>query len=503
MKRRLPSALTVETLMGVCAVVFVILGVARPWDPGARLDLISVASILIALVALAVLMMRQRGAIGRADEKAASEATRARRDFLTNLPNRLAADAALEGLLARGAALMDGSLTRSTSERGVIPFWHGAAYIAIDLDEFKPVNDDCGHAEGDRLLCEIADILRSVAGPGDLVARVGGDEFSVLMSERDVEQARVLACSIRDSLRAHHFAAGGRRYPVSGSIGLVRVAPSDTDPNEIREAADAAAYAAKEAGRDAVFEVQSRGADPVRLDSAESEVAGQGAAKLLAYRMATIGAAGEDRLEFRLDPQGGPPTVGRAFKHIAMLGCAASMIDPEIPVSVVCPAVIGDGDLATLGRIANRLGIQRPKNTTVFLELPRRRGEHNEMAAVVAALRACKLQVGIVCRTHSLSGIAQLSELAPDELELHLSRAPAGTLEAYALLADAGRWRLSVADLASEDGLKALISSPVQYVGGPAIGEGGPPTQVVASLRLPYSRGGFATNVPLGRTRTG
>jgi len=257
----LSSLVPVEAVIGVIATVFGLVAIFRPWDSGAQLDPLSAGATAIAIIALVVLMLRQRGAIGRADKKAANEATRARHDFLTNLPNRLAADAALDELLAKGAALMDGS-SRSSAERGVVPFWHGAAYLAIDLDEFKPVNDDCGHAEGDRLLCEIADILRSVAGPGDLVARVGGDEFSVLMSERDAAQARQLACKIRDSLRAHNFAAGGRRYPVSGSLGLVRIAPNDRDPNVIKEAADTAAYAAKEAGRDAVFEVCSREARP-------------------------------------------------------------------------------------------------------------------------------------------------------------------------------------------------------------------------------------------------
>ena len=484
-------ALALELLTGLGAASLALVAITRPWDSTAELDLFSVVGVGIALCALVVLLLRQRGALGHAHRKAANEATRARHDFLTGLPNRLAADAALESLLERGAGLMDGSLARAQGERGVVPFWHGAAYLAIDLDEFKPVNDDCGHAEGDRLLCEIADILRTSVGAGDVVARVGGDEFSVLMTERDAEEARALACRVRDALRAHHFAAGGRRYPVSGSMGLVRIAPTDREPDDIREAADAAAYAAKEAGRDAVFEVVTRGADPVRLDHADDGAVGGGEeATLLAHRMASIGASAHDRIELRLDPAGEPPTVGRAFKHLVVLGCAATTIDPDVHVSIVCPPVVGERDLATLERMARRIADRRRDTTTVFLEPPRRRGEHEEMLHVVAMLRTCGLRVGIVCRTHSLSGLAFLARMAPDELELHLARAPTGTLDAYAMLADGGRWQLSVADVADAETLSALAGAPIEFVGGAVFGEGGSPSSVLATLRDPGARGG-------------
>jgi len=220
----------------------------------------------------------------------------------------------------------------------------------------------------------------------------------------------------------------------------------------------------------------------------------------MAYRMAAIGSAARDRLELRLDPNGEPPTIGRAFKHIAMLGCAASMIDRDVPVSIVFPPVVGEGDLSTLARMASRLGGSRAKNTTVFLELPRRRGEHSEMTHVVDTLRACKLKVGIVCRTHSLSGLALLSELEPDELELHLARAPAGTLQAYCLVSEASEWRLSIADLVDGESLKALATTPVEYVGGPLIGEGGPPSEILESLRQAAGNSFVAKSIPLGRT---
>lgn len=484
----MPWAIVFELIAVICAGSIAIIGLVQPWNAEAKVDLISLAALIICLLVFSFLLFRQRGALGRADKKAASEATAARHDFLTKLPNRLAADAAFNALLARGAALRNGSLSAKTSDReGVIPFWHGAAYLAIDLDEFKPVNDDCGHAEGDRLLCEIADILRSVVGPGDMVARVGGDEFTVLMTERDVQQARELACSIRDALRSHKFEAGGRRYPVSASMGLVRIAPDDEDPDVIREAADAGCYAAKEAGRDAVFEIASPGADPSRLDVVETHSAGDKEIRLLAHRMLNLGKGmgAKDRMEIRLDLQSEPPTIGQASKHITRLACAAAFIPAEVPLSIVLPPVVGEKDLGTLDRMAGHLTSRRTSDTTMYLEIPRRRGEHSEIEMAVSIIREHKLRIGVVCRTHSLSNIALLSQLDLDELQLHLARAPAGTLEAYALLATTADWSLSVADANNEEKLKAIMQSPINYIGGEFFGKGDSTAATMESLGSP------------------
>lgn len=123
------------------------------------------------------------------------------------------------------------------------------AILFIDLDDFKPVNDTLGHAAGDQLLIEVAQRIRAELRAGDTAARVGGDEFVVLLDEVVSDKAAMTAaCRLRDALRAPH-AFGTHRYTATSSIGVAVVRPGEwSSPDAIVAAADAAMYEAKRSG---------------------------------------------------------------------------------------------------------------------------------------------------------------------------------------------------------------------------------------------------------------
>lgn len=125
----------------------------------------------------------------------------------------------------------------------------GADYAVcyIDLDDFKVVNDLHGHLVGDEIIITVARRLRGLTRPGDLVARVGGDEFVVVFAGVDLEQARTLTARVVESLN-RPAEVGGTQFDLGASVGLAaRFAGGCAD--EVLAAADAALYRAKAAGR--------------------------------------------------------------------------------------------------------------------------------------------------------------------------------------------------------------------------------------------------------------
>lgn len=121
----------------------------------------------------------------------------------------------------------------------------------LDLDQFKIVNDTCGHGAGDELLKQTASALKECVRTGDLVARLGGDEFGILLHSEDYEDTLQIAERLRCAVQDLYFVWKGRAFNVTASIGVVQFAQLST-VEEALQAADVACYMAKEKGRNRV-----------------------------------------------------------------------------------------------------------------------------------------------------------------------------------------------------------------------------------------------------------
>jgi diguanylate cyclase (GGDEF)-like protein len=176
-------------------------------------------------VVLAVYLVRQIRDRARAEY-------RAQHDALTGLPNRMLFNDRLEVALAHA---------RRTQ--------CGVAVMFLDLDRFKSINDSLGHAVGNQLLQAVSKRLRDVVREVDTVARMGGDEFTVLLHGVDnADDAAVVAAKITDQF-AIAFNAGGRELYTSTSIGIALFPGDGEDVEALLKHADSAMYRAKASGR--------------------------------------------------------------------------------------------------------------------------------------------------------------------------------------------------------------------------------------------------------------
>lgn len=125
--------------------------------------------------------------------------------------------------------------------------------LMADIDHFKKINDTFGHADGDMVIQQVADILRQQARGSDVVGRCGGEEFGLIMPEEGTEAGRVAAERIRLAVERHFH---NTPYKCTISLGVATVQGGDLPPDaaadDLMRAADAALYAAKHAGRNRV-----------------------------------------------------------------------------------------------------------------------------------------------------------------------------------------------------------------------------------------------------------
>ena len=118
----------------------------------------------------------------------------------------------------------------------------------LDLDKFMVINNNCGHPGGDELLCQLGKLLDSQTRKVDIVARIGGDEFGILMQCCSLKEAELAATAILRSLEEYVFDWAGVHHRISASIGLVPVTPDSKDISEIFRQAEAACYLVKQRG---------------------------------------------------------------------------------------------------------------------------------------------------------------------------------------------------------------------------------------------------------------
>jgi len=133
------------------------------------------------------------------------------------------------------------------------------ALLYIDLDQFKVVNDTCGHQAGDRLLRDVTGLLQSRVRASDTIARLGGDEFGVLLEGCTVEQSTRIAEGVRQSIRDYRFVWGASTLSVGASVGVVQISADTESVANVMSAADIACYAAKDEGRNRVHLYESDG----------------------------------------------------------------------------------------------------------------------------------------------------------------------------------------------------------------------------------------------------
>ena len=165
-------------------------------------------------------------------------------DSLTGLVNRREFEARVETALVAA---------RNSDRHHVLCY--------LDLDQFKVINDTCGHAAGDALLKRLASVLPTRLREADTLARLGGDEFGVLLEGCQLDRAQLIAADLLAAVRDYRFQWEGKAFSVGVSIGLVAIHAETGSRADIFSAADTACYSAKEQGRNRVCVFHSSDAD--------------------------------------------------------------------------------------------------------------------------------------------------------------------------------------------------------------------------------------------------
>jgi len=138
------------------------------------------------------------------------------------------------------------------------------ALCYLDLDQFKIVNDTCGHSAGDALLGQVGGLLKSKVRWRDTLARLGGDEFGILLESCSLDEAMRTAEALREAVRNFKFTWEERTFRLGASIGVVPISADNADVASVLSAADSACQAAKEAGRNRVHSFEENDLDLMR-----------------------------------------------------------------------------------------------------------------------------------------------------------------------------------------------------------------------------------------------
>jgi diguanylate cyclase (GGDEF)-like protein/PAS domain S-box-containing protein len=242
---------------------------------------------------------------------------------LTHQLSHQARHDALTGLINRGEfELRLNELLDSTANR------HGEhALLYLDLDQFKVVNDTCGHSAGDELLRQLTTQIQAKVRESDTFARLGGDEFGILLENCPMEQAIRLANVLLDEVGAFRFVWLDKTFAVGVSIGLVAITDASGNSANVLAAADTACYAAKDKGRN---RVQVYSPDDIEMAERHGEM----------HWVARIAKAFEDE-RFRLYYQPIVPVQGDAPDQEQHFEILLRMLDEDnnlVPPGFFIPA---------------------------------------------------------------------------------------------------------------------------------------------------------------------
>ncbi len=181
---------------------------------------------------------------------------------------------------------------------------HAVCYL--DLDQFKIVNDTCGHVAGDELLKQLTHRLHGMIRPEDVLARLGGDEFGVILGDCTMDTAYRVADNLRKSVRDFQFVWQDRSFEIGVSIGLVPISADSGSLTDVLSAADSACYVAKDLGRNRVHIYQpdddalARRHGEMQWVQRINDGLAQGSFRLYGQRIAPLGAGDPPMCEILL-----------------------------------------------------------------------------------------------------------------------------------------------------------------------------------------------------------
>jgi diguanylate cyclase (GGDEF)-like protein len=392
------------------------------------------------------------------------------RDALTGLLNHRACHERLNGALKTGAAV---------------------AVVLIDLDHFKVINDMLGHAEGDRVLKASAERLRSVVRTGDIVGRLGGEEFVLILPGADAEAAE--DCAERARAAIGELTVRGR--PLAASAGVATAPADGRDAVVLLENADTALYWAKRLGRGRTVRFK-RGA--VRPESEQrTEIA-----QLLATQavqivfqplveLATGRAGGYEALtRIDLEPRRGPDEW---FAQAHRVGLGEELEALAIRAALAVPGR-PDGTFLALN-VSPRALLSAPVRavlpedlTGIVIELTEHEvfGAEGELEAELAALRARGARVALDDAGAGYAGLQQIIRIAPDILKLdrtlvhgaHADSSRQALLEALIGFASSTGAAICAEGVEDLDDVRALVELDVTYAQGYGLCRPAPPWPV-------------------------
>ncbi|HWL61360.1 MAG TPA: GGDEF domain-containing protein [Steroidobacteraceae bacterium] len=200
-------------------------------------NVLAALSLGFAATVIASFIFQNREALHAAISSGEYMRRKAQTDHLTGLANR----AELMQRMAHACSELPDSQERLRGRT--------FAVLYIDLDGFKAVNDSHGHAAGDEILQRVADGLRRAAGPDEVAARIGGDEFVVLLRDADALTARGVADEIIGAIAREHRLADGRAVRIGCSVGVCTAPEQGREPEVLLARADAALYEVKAQGK--------------------------------------------------------------------------------------------------------------------------------------------------------------------------------------------------------------------------------------------------------------